>query len=66
MKITYDERADALYIRLRETDCQCRVVRLTDEIALDFTAGETLVGIEILEASKHVTDPRKIEFQITE
>jgi uncharacterized protein YuzE len=66
MKITYDKEVDALYIRLLEADYQCRVVRLTEEIALDFAAGEKLGGIEILEASKRVTDPRKIEFQLTE
>lgn len=33
MKITYDKQADALYIRLLEREHQCRVVRLTDDIA---------------------------------
>ena len=51
MKITYDKGADALYIRLLEGQYQCRVVRLTDDIALDFAAGEQLVGIEVLGAS---------------
>lgn len=52
MKITYDKEADVLYIRLMEGEYQCRVVRLTDDIALDFAAGERLVGIEVLGASK--------------
>ena len=52
MKISYDKEADALYIELLEGDHQCRVVRLTDDIALDFAAGEKLVGIEILGASR--------------
>ena len=52
MKITYDKEVDALYIRLLEGQHQCRVVRLTDDIALDFAAGEKLVGIEILGASR--------------
>ncbi len=52
MKITYDKEVDALYIRLLEGQYQCRVVRLTDDIALDFAAGEKLVGIEILGASR--------------
>jgi hypothetical protein len=34
-----------------------RVVRLTDDIALDFAAGEKLVGIEILEASRLFKEP---------
>jgi uncharacterized protein YuzE len=40
------------YIRLLEGEFECRVVRLTDEIALDFAAGEKLVGIEVLDASR--------------
>ena len=52
MKITFDKEADALYIRLLEGDYQCRVVRLTDDIALDLAAGEKLVGIEVLGASR--------------
>jgi hypothetical protein len=31
---------------------ECRVVRLTDDIALDFVSGEKLVGIEVLEVSR--------------
>ncbi len=52
MEITYDKEVDALYIRLLEGDHQCRVVRLTEDIALDFTQGEKLVGIEVLGASR--------------
>ena len=52
MKITFDKESDALYIRLLEGDYQCRVVRLTDDIALDMAAGEKLVGIEVLGASR--------------
>ncbi len=50
MKISYDKDIDALYIKLLEGEHECRTVRLTDEIALDFGKGETLVGIEILDA----------------
>ena len=50
MKISYDPEADALDIRLLEGEFQCRVVRLTDDIALDFAPGEKLVAIEILNA----------------
>jgi uncharacterized protein YuzE len=54
MKITYDPEVDAMYIQLVDGKHQCRTVCLTDEIALDFGAGETLVGIEILDAKKIV------------
>lgn len=48
---------DALYIRLLEGQYQCRVVRLTEDIALDFAAGEKLVGIEVLGASRLFEKP---------
>lgn len=65
MKITYDKEADALYIRLLEGDHECRVVRLTDDVALDFAAGERLVGIEVLGASRLFDEPESpaIELQ---
>ncbi len=50
MKITYDKETDALYIHLIEGEHQCKTVRLTEEIALDFARGEQLIGIEILDA----------------
>ena len=52
MKIEYDKEADGIYIRLQEGNFQCRNVRQTDEIALDFAEGEKLVGIEVLGASR--------------
>ena len=52
MRISYDSEVDALYIRLLEGEHQCRTLRLTDEISLNIGAGETLVGIEILDAKE--------------
>ena len=52
IKITYDPEVDALYIRLVEGDCECRTLRLNDEIALNIGPDETLVGIEIIDAKE--------------
>ena len=52
MRISYDDEIDALYIRLIEGPQECRTVRLNDEIALNIGPGETLVGIEILDAKQ--------------
>ena len=52
MKISYDPEVDALYIRLIEGKQECRTLRLNDEIALNIGPGETLVGIEILDAKE--------------
>ena len=64
MRISYDKDADALYIQLREGDYQCRVVRLTDDIALDFGGGEQLVGIEVLGASHLFKNPEAPEIEL--
>lgn len=57
MKIEYDKEADAIYIRLQEGSFQSRNVRLTDDITLDFAAGEKLIGIEVLGASRLFEKP---------
>jgi uncharacterized protein YuzE len=52
MKISYDTEVDALYIRLVDTPQECRTVRLSEEVALNFGPGEKLVGIEVLDAKQ--------------
>ena len=64
MQITYDKEVDALYIRFLTGEYQCRVVRLTDDIALDFAAGEKLVGIEVLGASRLFEKPESPEVEL--
>ena len=54
MKISYDPQADAMYIKLIEGEHQVRTVNLSDDIALDFGKGETLVGIEILDVKENI------------
>ena len=50
MKISYDSEIDALYIRFVEGKQECRTMRLNEEVALNIGPGETLVGIEVLDA----------------
>ena len=52
MRITYDEQTDAMYIRLVDRLCECRNLRLSEEVTLDLGPGELLVGIEILDAKR--------------
>lgn len=52
MTIKYDKEVDALYIRLREGDVECRTLRLGDNVSLNIGPDEQLVGIEILDALK--------------
>ena len=55
MKIYYDDKADLLYLRIDEREQKVVNRRLTDEIVLDIGEDEKIVGIEILDASTHVS-----------
>lgn len=61
MRIKYDPESDALSIRFRDGWCECRTVRLTDDIALDFDQGEQLIAIEVLGASEFGVTPEHPE-----
>ena len=65
MKISYDAEIDALYVRFVEGKHQCRTVRLNEEVALNIGEGETLVGIEILDA-KEVLGAGKVPALVVE
>ncbi len=52
MKISYDAEVDTLYIRLIDGPCESRTMRLNEEIALNIGPGESLVGIEVLDARR--------------
>ncbi|MFM6975724.1 MAG: DUF2283 domain-containing protein [Sphingobacteriaceae bacterium] len=61
MKIKYDKETDILYIRFSEAP-----VAESDEdkkgLILDYDAQANIIGIELLEASKKLSDPNAIEF----
>jgi len=54
MRISYDERADALYIRLKETTYY-ESDQIKEGILLDYDDKGNLVGIEILDASEYLS-----------
>ena len=54
MKISYEPKVDALYVRLVEGPQECEVIRLNDRVAVNIGPGEVVVGIEILDATKIV------------
>lgn len=51
MKVHYDEKIDALYIKLSDQNPD-GVIEITEGINIDTTADGKLIGIEILKASK--------------
>lgn len=54
MQIHYDSKFDLLYIRLEPSKQNVTNIQVTEDIVLDMGEGDKLVGIEILDASKHV------------
>ena len=63
MRVTYDPEVDALSIVLSEA-----LVEERDEakpgVILDYDAAGNVVGLEILNASKRVDNPRAIDYAL--
>jgi len=55
MNIMYNDKADLLYIRLDDKKQEIINRRVSEDIVLDIGEDEKIVGIEILDASKHVS-----------
>ena len=54
MNISYSDKTDLLYIRLDEKTQQVPNKRVSDDVVLDLGKDDRIIGIEILDASKHV------------
>lgn len=54
MQIMYNVKTDLLYFRLDERKQQVINRRLSEDIVLDIGEDGRIVGIEILDASKHL------------
>jgi uncharacterized protein YuzE len=59
MRITYDEKSDALYIAFGEGPAT--VQEVAEGVALDWDKEGKLLGIEILDVSKRVASPQVFE-----
>ena len=54
MQILYNAKTDLLYLRLDDRKQQVINKRVSEDIVLDIGEGDRIVGIEILDASKHL------------
>ncbi len=53
MRINYDEKADALYIKLKESEYY-ESDEIKEGFILDYDRGGNIIGIEILDASEYL------------
>ncbi len=66
MKATYDARTDTLSIILKP---DVKVAESDEDkpgVILDYDADGNLISLEILDASRRVGEPRRIEFEMVE
>lgn len=64
MKVNYDTKTDTLSLILKEN---ASVIKSDEEkpgILLDFDGQGDLVSMEILDASRRVTEAKRVDFQI--
>ena len=55
MQVLYNSKTDLLYLRLDDRPQAVINQRVTDDIVLDIGADEKIIGIEISDASTHLT-----------
>jgi uncharacterized protein YuzE len=65
MKASYDETTDTLSVILKDNTPIAESDEDKPGIILDYDEVGNLVSLEILDASKRVTEARKVEFQTT-
>lgn len=66
MKVAYDPKTDSLTVILKEDVPVAESDEDKPGVILDYDDHGNLLSLEILDASKRVTEARKIEFQTTE
>jgi len=55
MNVVYNDKTDLLYIRLDDRKQDVINKRVSEDIVLDIGENNRIIGIEILDASKHVS-----------
>jgi len=54
MKIIYNDKTDLLYIRFDDRKQDVINRRISEDIVLDMGENDRIVGIEIMDASRHI------------
>lgn len=65
MKVRYDGKTDTLTLLLKENVSVAESDEEKPGVILDYDAQGDLVSIEVLDASRRVTEARKVDFQTT-
>jgi uncharacterized protein YuzE len=63
MKVKYDQEVDILYIKMSDS----KIVESDEDkkgVIIDYAEDGSLVGIEILNASKTTLNPTKVEYEV--
>jgi YD repeat-containing protein len=66
MKVVYDQRTDTLSVVLREGAPVAESDEEKPGVILDYDEQGNLISLEILDASRRVTEARRVEFQMAE
>lgn len=64
MKTTYDPKTDTLIVLLREDVPVAQSDEDKPGVILDYDADGNLLAIEVLDASKRVTNIQKMQFEV--
>jgi uncharacterized protein YuzE len=57
MKITYDKKVDAMYIKLNEKLTYKSSKKISDDVLIDYSKDGSVIGVEILTAFKNAILP---------
>jgi len=66
MKVNYDLHTDILTVILKDNVTVAESDEDKPGVILDYDAAGELVSLEILDASRRVSEARKVEFQMAE
>ena len=64
MKVSYDPKTDTLSLVFKDNTAVAESDEEKPGIILDYDKEGNLVSLEILDASKRVTETRKVDFQV--